>query len=163
MREFRKLRSEKARSGFTLIELLVAMTILVVITLIVSRIFQQAGVAWDTGTRKTETMMAGRAVSDFLAQQLSRAVADTNGAPFNVAGLPATFYVLEEATVGKRAIQQVTYNQADLADGIIAVQITTYGDTTYGLPKYGFVSVTMSNNAVFQTGFSFMNKDRDRL
>ena len=147
-----------------MIELLVAMAILVVITLIVARIFQQAGVAWDTGTRKAESMMAGRAVSDFLAQQLSRAVPDTNGAAFNVTGSPLDFYVLGDANPGTGSIQQVQYSASQLADGLndSDIVINTYGATTSGLPVYGTVTVTMSSN-VFQTGFYFFNRNRDRL
>jgi Tfp pilus assembly protein PilW len=147
-----------------LIELLVAMTILVIITLMVARIFQQAGVAWDTGARKAEQMMSGRAVSDFLAQQFSHAVPDPNGGTFNVSGLPATFLALEDASPGIPAIRSVAFtNVEDLADGIIDVKIETYGDISQGLPVYGIVSVTMSNNVEFQTGFYFSNRDRNRL
>ena len=153
----------RQKAAFTLIELLVAMTILVIITLMVARIFQQATMAWNTGTRKVELMMNGRAVSDFLAQQLSHAVADTNGAAFSVSGLPASFYILNDASVGTGAVQKVTYQATDLADGIIGVQINTYGDTSYGLPVYGLVSVTMSNNVYFQTGFYFANRLRNRM
>ena len=159
----RKPEARRGISGFTLIELLVAMTILVIITLIVARIFQQAGVAWDTGTRKVEQLMNGRAVTDFLAQQLSHAVADTNGtSPFNVTGLPATFYVLEDANASTGAIRQVTYASTDLADGITDVTIAKYGDESAGLPVYGTVTVKISTN-VYQTGFYFLNRNRNRL
>ncbi len=151
-------------SGFTLIELLVSMAILVIITLMVARIFQQAGVAWETGSRKAEKMMTGRAVSDFLAQQLSHAVPSTNGVAFTVSGFPLSFLVLEDASPGINAIRQVDYTKADdLADGITDMQVTTEGDATYGLPMYGFVTVKMTNNVVFQTGFYFLNRDRNRL
>lgn len=160
-------RHPKARrglSGFTLIELLVAMTILVIITLIVARIFQQAGVAWDTGTQKAEQLMNGRAVTDFLAQQLSHAVADTNGATTFPTTMPATFYVLEDANAGTGAIRQVTYAATDLVGGISDGDITIakYGDESTGLPVYGTVTVTISNN-VYQTGFYFLNRNRNRL
>jgi len=160
----RKPEARRGISGFTLIELLVAMTILVIITLIVARIFQQAGVAWDTGTRKVEQLMNGRAVTDFLAQQLSHAVADTNGpVPFPVT-MPATFYVLEEANAGTGAIRQVTYAATDLVGGISDADITIakYGDESAGLPVYGTVTVKISTN-VYQTGFYFLNRNRNRL
>jgi prepilin-type N-terminal cleavage/methylation domain-containing protein len=151
------------RGGFTLIELLVAMAILVVITLIVAKIFQQAGVAWDTGTRKAESMMAGRAVSDFIAQQLSRAVPDPGGAAFSVSGSSLNFYILGDAGPGTGAIQKVQYSASQLADGLSDgdIVVNTYGGTA-GLPAYGIVTVTMSSN-VFQTGFSFLNWNRNRL
>jgi prepilin-type N-terminal cleavage/methylation domain-containing protein len=161
--ESRILGMKQGRAGFSLIELLVSMAILVVITLMVSRIFQQAGVAWDTGSRKAEKMMTGRAVSDFIARQLSHAVPDTNGAAFAVSSFPLKFFVLDEASAGLPAIRQVSYAAAaELADGITDMQVKTYGDVTYGLPVYGTVTVTVSNN-VFQTGFYFMNRERARL
>ena len=155
--------SRQDRAGFTLIELLVSMLILVVITLMVARIFQQAGMAWDTGARKAEKMMTGRAVSDYIAQQLSHAVPNPSGAAFSDS-FPQTFYVLDDVSaVVTNAIRQVTFpSAANLADGITAVQVKTYGDTTPGLPVYGYVTVTLSNN-IFQTGFYFVNRDRNRL
>lgn len=163
-------RRLQSRRGFTLIELLVAMAILVVITLIVARVFQQAGVAWDTGTRKAEAMMSGRAVSDFLAQQLSCAVADTNGIPFNVTGSPLEFYVLGDAGPGTRAIQRVQYAASQLAYGLSDsdIEVTTYGAVGNELPVNGFVTVavyspgTMTTNR-FQAGFYFNNRNRNRL
>jgi prepilin-type N-terminal cleavage/methylation domain-containing protein len=151
------------KGGFTLIELLVAMAILVVITLIVARIFQQAGVAWDTGTRKAETMMAGRAVTDFVARQLSRAVPDPGGAAFNVTGFPLDFYIMGEPGPGTGAIQRVQYSASQLADGLNDgdIVINTYGGSA-SLPAYGTVTVSIASN-VFQTGFSFVNGKRDLL
>lgn len=170
MREFRIQNSESriaspgaGRAAFTLIELLVAMAILVVITLIVARIFQQASVAWSTGTRKAEKYMAGRAVVDFLAQQLSRAVPDTNGVPFNVTGSPLNFFILDDASSGAGAIREVSYESSQLAEGISGIAVDTYGAVGSGLPHYGIVTVTMSDGTVFQSGCYFFNRDRTRL
>lgn len=155
-------RLRQVRVGFTLIELLVSMTILVIITLMVARIFQQAGVAWDTGTRKAEKMMAGRAVADYIAQQLSKAVPDPNGGAFNAGGSPLSFFILDDASAGVSAIRQVSITNADLSDDISNVKVTTVGDTPQGLPVYGLVTVKVSSN-IFQTGFYFFNRDRSRL
>jgi hypothetical protein len=139
------------------------MFILVIITLMVARIFQQAGVAWDTGARKAEKMMTGRAVSDYVAWQLSQAVPDPDGVAFKD-DYPQTFYVLDDVSaVVTNAIRQVTMpSAANLADGISSIQVKTFGDTTPGLPVYGYVTVTLTNN-VFQTGFYFLNRNRNRL
>jgi prepilin-type N-terminal cleavage/methylation domain-containing protein len=154
----------QSQRGFTLIELLVSMTILVIITLMVARIFQQAGVAWDTGSRKAEKMMAGRAVSDFLAQQLSYATPNPDGSPLDIT-MPLDFFVLGDASAGIAAIQNVKYSASQLADGLSDSDIvitTTNGAGMYGLPLSGVVTVTISNN-VFQTGFYFAHRDRNRL
>jgi hypothetical protein len=67
------------------------------------------------------------------------------------------------SAVVTNAIRQVTMpSAANLADGISSIQVKTFGDTTPGLPVYGYVTVTLTNN-VFQTGFYFLNRNRNRL
>lgn len=152
-------------TGFTLIELLVAMVILVCIVLAVARIFQQASVAWQTGTRKAENIMAGRAVADFLAQQLSHAIPDTNGAPFSTSW-PLSFMVLEEAAGGTGAVRAVTYSNARLAAGIVdepTIAVCPEGSVgPWTLPRSVVVTVKMSN-MVFQSSAFFSHRDRNRL
>ncbi len=69
-------RERTSRSGFTLLELLVSMVILGVIVVICGRIFDQSTVAWDSGSRKAELNLTGRAVVDLMAQEISQAVDD---------------------------------------------------------------------------------------
>ena len=153
------------RAGFTLIELLVSMAILVVIVLIVARIFQQASMAWQTGTQTTEKIMTGRAVADFVAQQLSHAIPDTNGATFDVSS-SLSFMMIEEASAGTGAVKMVSYDKARLADGIVDLKAVTDPEgaaSPWTLPRSAVVTVTMSNNVVFQSSAFFSHRDRDRL
>lgn len=154
----------RGEGGFTVIELLVAMTILVIITLIVARLFQQAGVACTTGNNKVEAYMNGRAVAGYLADQLSRAVPAPDGSAFNVTTLPATFYVLDNASAGVSAIHQVTIQASDLIDPaqLKQVSISTCSGAGGSFPLYGTVSVTVSNT-LFLSSFYFSNRDRNRL
>ena len=141
------------------------MAILVIITLIVARIFQQASVAWQTGTRKAEEIMTGRAVADFVAQQLSHAIPDTNGATLDV-GSSLSFMVLEEASDGTGAVKRVSYDKSRLADGIVELKATTEPEgpaNPWTLPRSVVVMVTMSNNVVFQSSAFFSHRDRNRL
>ena len=62
--------------GFTLLELLVSMVILGIIVVICGQIFDQSTVAWDSGSRKAELNLTGRAVVDLVAQEISHAVDD---------------------------------------------------------------------------------------
>ena len=64
------------RTGFTLIELMVAMVVLSILMVMVATIFNDATKAWTLGTRRAETNGSGRAVVDFMARELSAAIAD---------------------------------------------------------------------------------------
>ena len=163
-----KLGRQGRKRGFTLIELMVATAILVIITLIVARIFQQASSSWRTGSEKVEIVMNGRAVADFIAQELSLAIPDTNGTAFSVSGLPLNFQIIGDATPTNRAIYKLGepggFAASDLADGIIDVKIDTFGNAPVGgLPAYGIVTVKMTNDVIFQSGVYFQNRDRNRL
>lgn len=72
----RKADRAGGRSGFTLLEILLAMFILVLIILMMARMFSHARIAWETGTRKSDLNMEGRAAINFMAHELSLAVAD---------------------------------------------------------------------------------------
>jgi len=67
----------RARGGFTLIEILVSLAILGMIVVAVARLFEESTVAWDSGWRRAEVMMTGRAVVDFVAQETSLAIDDS--------------------------------------------------------------------------------------
>jgi prepilin-type N-terminal cleavage/methylation domain-containing protein len=66
----------RARSGFTLLELLAAMGILVVIVLLMARIYADASTAWTRGTKRVYESQEGRAIMDFLSQEMSQIIAD---------------------------------------------------------------------------------------
>jgi len=102
------------RRGFTLMEILVAMTILAIIILIVSGIFQQSSTAWEAGERKTELNMEGRAAIDLMAQELANAVADPvlcSNIVYSsiVQGPKITFWTMGLATNGERVVRNVEY------------------------------------------------------
>mgnify|MGYP001373269516 CR=1 FL=1 len=64
------------RQGFTLIELLTGMTLLVIMVLFLTRIFNDASSMWRLGNKRVESNFDGRAAVDFMARELSSAIND---------------------------------------------------------------------------------------
>ena len=102
------------RSGFTLLELLVAISILVIIIMMMSGVFHQSRIAWNSGLRKARMNMGGRAVVDFMSRELSQAIADDT-LPCLIEDNKETmgFYMLADpdasANKATRSIQWVEY------------------------------------------------------
>jgi prepilin-type N-terminal cleavage/methylation domain-containing protein len=71
-----RLHRFKSLRGFTLIELLAAMSVLVLITLMMARVYTDTTKMWELGTRRVVSAAEGRAVMDFLVRELAMAVAD---------------------------------------------------------------------------------------
>jgi prepilin-type N-terminal cleavage/methylation domain-containing protein len=111
----------RVSGGFTLVELLVAMAILSIIVIICGRLFQQASAAWETGVRRAERNIIGRNLADFIAGDLSRAVARTDD-ELQIGATSLRFPIVDEASVrvvdeasvrdglSSRAYQWVTYD-----------------------------------------------------
>ena len=161
------------RRGFTLIELLVAMSILVVIVLIIGMFFQRASVAWDTGARKADVLLTGRAVADFMSQQMEMALPMSNS--WSVSGSAASFLILGDATATLRATQAVTYalsagavqrNGTNMCEGVTDLQFeeeVVAGDPN-PLPLWVNIKVSVSNEfgpVWFQSRAAFPNRGRD--
>ncbi len=70
--------SGRKKSGFTLIEVMSATVILVLIVMVISAVFHQSTIAWDTGNRKAESAMAARAGLGIISTWMHRAVNPTN-------------------------------------------------------------------------------------
>ena len=62
------------RGGFSLVEILVATTVLLIIVMLVSMIFQQTNAAYQSGTVRVEAMMELRSVVGTIARDLTLAV-----------------------------------------------------------------------------------------
>jgi prepilin-type N-terminal cleavage/methylation domain-containing protein len=71
--------SRARRSGFTLIELLVALAVLSMLAVAVSNLFSHSTKAWDTGTRRAQTMLVGRALMDYFVRETGLALCDPAG------------------------------------------------------------------------------------
>lgn len=62
-------------SGFTILEVLVAMAVMVVVVVMVANLFRDASGAWDIGTQRAEMNTSARAGVEYIARELSCAVA----------------------------------------------------------------------------------------
>ena len=189
-----EVRSPKFGAGglvaFTLIELLVSMAILVVIVLITAQLFTQATTVWNTGTARAEVNMKGRALADFMAQEISQAIMNADY-PFTASGNTAKFWVLGNATTATRAAQKieyytssatvfrkVTYSDGSSVNDEMCVAISTppefiptaaLASGTNQLPLYVDVKVTVSDqgspptNRVYESRACFYNRNRYRM
>ena len=99
-------KRKKLSAGFTMIELLVAMSVLLIIVLVCTQIFQQAKVAWASGQDVVDMDMTGRAVVDCIAQELKMAVDKSTAISTN----SISFKRLGAAQAGSPALQQVVFN-----------------------------------------------------
>ena len=109
------------KRGFTLLELLLSMGILSIIVLIVAQIFNQTTLCWETGSKKAEQNMVGRAVTDFIAKELSHAVFDgTNINEFALTANAVTFITLDnDPTTSRRILRKIEYKFVGPPPGII--------------------------------------------
>jgi prepilin-type N-terminal cleavage/methylation domain-containing protein len=165
--------ARRGRRGFTLVELLVAMSMLVVIVMIIGMFFQRASVAWDTGARKAEVLLTGRAVADYISQEMEMAMPIAN--TWNVSGSSASFMILGEATATLRATQTVSYafsggvvtrNGQPMCEGVGGldfVEEVVTGDPNE-LPLWVDIKVTVTNEfgpTVFHSRATFPNRGRE--
>ncbi len=160
--------------GFTIIELLVAMTILMVIVMIVGLFFQSANSTWNSGTKRAEVNMEGRALVDYMAQELSQSV--TNGFDVSDGGSTAKFTILGEATPPATPCRhEIEYSLSGkivsrtMVDGVAGEMGDDIDElkffvapTTDGLPLFVDVRVTLTNG-VYESRAHFVNRDRYRM
>ncbi len=100
----------KKRKGFSLIEILVAMTILTVIVLVVSAIFQQTSIAWSVGLRRADAQSSVRAVVGALSRDFAGLVDPTNF----VCGPAQADESVRQDALGEAALDEAT---GDLGGG----------------------------------------------
>lgn len=136
----------KSRSGFTLLEILVAVSLLIIIVLIMSGIFQQSTIAWESGIRKTELNMEGRAALNLMADELGMAVASGSNLTVNIRnGSAIQFWTLGEVTDQERSVRKVAYR---LNNGSVErlYERMSAGGTPYPLPIPGAGWETLIEN-----------------
>lgn len=168
-------RSQRQACGFTLIEVLVAMAMLLIIVMIVAQVFQQARVAWDTGKRRVDVNMKGRALADFMAQEMAKAVRNSTYPEFGASGKTAKFWMLGDATKTDTAVQKVSYsfngttvsrNGEEMCDRIEDVDfVEEYGefDASTELPLFVNVTVKVSDGLstnAFQSRACMIHRQR---
>jgi len=132
------------------------MVILAVIILIVSGMFRQSRTAWDIGTRKTDSSMAGRAAVSFMAQELAQAVSDGPGRYYGTPNNNGNQNSISSGnTIGFWTLGSTTNNGARIAKfiqysggGSVTRQCWNVDvNNTYPNTSSGSAALTLANNA----------------
>ena len=109
----------RKRAGFTMLEILLAMTVLVIIMLMLTTIFDQSASTWESGMRETSRALEGRTIINLIAADLELAVMNKDLSAANVGtidvaiGPPAQlcFYYYDAPAGDERALKAVQYSQ----------------------------------------------------
>jgi len=128
--------------GFSLIEIMVAMSILVIIVMIMSQLFHQSTIAWDSGMRKAEGNLSARAVVGFMSRELQGGVllgtnhpgykGGTSGEIADGADAIKFFTLTGTNSTDHRILKRIEYK---LVGGKIQRSEQTYSaDGSYGTP-----------------------------
>jgi len=70
------MASNRNNAGFTVIELLAAMTILIFLVMMMTRVFTETSGLWDKGADRAQTAAEGRVIMDFIVKEMTQAIAD---------------------------------------------------------------------------------------
>lgn len=111
----------KGSSGFSLVEILVATTILLVIVVLVSMVFQQQSTAFQSGVDRTQGQSALRSVMGMISRDLSLAV-DSEDYPDlskNKFSSSSLSFLAMTGVVGKNC-------EGDDSEGTLALQLIKY-------------------------------------
>lgn len=70
------MASNKRAAGFTVIELLAAMTVLIFMVMMMTRVFTETTGIWSRGAKNIQSAVEGRVIMDFIVKEMTQAVAD---------------------------------------------------------------------------------------
>ncbi len=148
--------SYRNKNGFTLIEVMSATVILVLIVMIISAVFHQSTIAWDAGSRKSESAMAARATLGIISTWMQRAVnpPDSDYKGYGETSIPnngsSVDFVVLDMEGSNRAAQVVSigqsgdtvtmnlpgHGQSTLVEGISLLEFIRSGGAPGELPEY---------------------------
>ena len=120
------------------------MTVLIVIIVMVTNMFRNASVAWDMGTQRAEMNTSARAAVEYIARELSCAVA---GSMPDAAGVPVTL---------KRF--KLDNNPAELTTNLSFISISGDDNTLRGI-RFRFDSVDRIIETCRKTSSNFKRYD----
>jgi prepilin-type N-terminal cleavage/methylation domain-containing protein len=131
-------------TAFTLIEIMVAVSILAILVLIMSTIFHQSSLAWDSGTGRMKANVAARSLMNFMERELTHAVADSlffanidsqdDSKPTADKGYSRIRFWSIEGTnsTSERLVRRIEYWRDDAADTLIRSEWRLHADEQYG-------------------------------
>lgn len=70
------MASNRKTGGFTVIELLAAMTVLIFVVLMMTRVFTETTGIWSRGAKNIQSAVEGRVIMDFIVKEMTQAIAD---------------------------------------------------------------------------------------
>ena len=170
--DFRTGSRRAGAGGFTLIEVLVAMAVLAMIVVAMGTVFGQSTAAWDSGVRRVQSLMVGRALTDYFVRETGLAQCD----PQDVAGLNFNipsgggFGVLKGADPPKRIEYRLTDLFGNTTELAASDPVVAYYPAAESYPRYATVrvSVTTDDKGIAETqeftGRAFLwNRNRYRF
>jgi len=99
-----------------MLEILLAMTVLMIIMMMLTTIFDQSANTWESGMRETSRALEGRTIMNLIAGDLELAVmspalyaANEVAIPLEIGPGKLCFYYYDEADVDARALKAVKY------------------------------------------------------
>lgn len=118
----------RTTTGFTLIELLVSIALLSVIVVAVTNLFTHSTQAWDSGTRRAESTMVGRALMDYFVRESTMALCLPPPTPAGFEVLKGT----EPSVVKTYSLNNLFGNKATLSATAPTVAIEASTPPLYG-------------------------------
>jgi prepilin-type N-terminal cleavage/methylation domain-containing protein len=99
------MKKKSSKKGFSLLELLVAMAVLSILVIMMTSLFNNSISAFNIGTQRAEMNMAARAALEYIARELSSAVAgEIDGA----SGKRVAFYLSDTSPDNKADVRCFT-------------------------------------------------------
>jgi hypothetical protein len=111
--------------AFSLLELLVAVTITVLLVVLLAQISGSVSFAWKSGNSNAERRQNGRALTDFIAQELRAAILPVGGSSANQTNLQ--FVLNPDAVTVENRNPSALFWQAPMARNSAAGDLAEYG------------------------------------
>jgi len=146
----------QTRTAFTLIEVMVAVSIMAILVVIMSAIFHQSSVAWDSGTGRMKANVTARAVLNLMEGELSHAVTDSRmkmniGLMTKEPGSPTIWFwaLTGEADTTNRMLRKISYVRS--GDAILRKLWKVDAKTAYSNAIDGTAGAAPDHEAVLAT------------
>ncbi len=140
------------KKGFSLLELLVAMALLSILVVMMTTLFNNSIAAFNVGTQRAEMNMSARAALEYIARELSSAVAgDADGVAgkkiefkLDTAGSDAKFFTLTNTNKAPYSSRMfcVRYDQAN---GILEAYHDSDANPYTTTPSWGASAILIEN------------------